>query len=358
MFIEEQELNDWDVNPHEPSSIRRQKSISAYWLNNWIKDMEKYTFKTVIYSSIEEIPDVLPFDKCMVRYENKSPKDSDTWGPISTKNELVNLFYTSLRCKTNPGQYYCVREWINLGCEYRCFWNNGLVAVSSEGDIKPPIEQIFNYIQMIKHKIKFHKCVFDLAHITNTNELIFVEYNSWETNSGAHRFNWSDDKEIFYCVDKNITIRWNGGEIKVSNYLTNLTVLTVLTNSFKKFQMDNNIYEFVQLTYPSNYLITNKHIYISNDVWLGRFDYNLNPLNWISGVFRFSGIESCIGDCICIDNKYYYSDLTPKTTKSAKTNILTKDNIINYRYGIPIKNKTSSEIIFIRMLDNCELVHS
>ena len=356
MYIEEQEYDDWGIYPHDPNDIRKQKSISAYWLNNWIEDMSDYTFKTVIYSSVDQIPDILPFDKCMVRYENKSPKDSDLWGPISTKADLVNLFYTSLRCKTNPGKFYCVREWIDLGCEYRCFWNNGLVAISSEADIQPPIEQIFNYIDTFKHKIKFHKCVFDLAHIANTNELIFIEYNSWETNSGAHRFNWSDDKEIFYYENRtSTTIRWNGGQIVVCN---DLAINNPIDN-FTKFQTDSQIYEFVQLTYPANYLITHKYVYVSNDIWLGRFDFNLKPLNWISGVFRFSGIELCVGDCICIDGKYYYSDLTPRTTKLAKINKITENNnSIDYRYGIPVKNRASLEIQFIRMLDNCELVCS
>ena len=33
----------------------------------------------------------------MTRYENKSPKNLEFWGPISTKKELINLYYTSLR---------------------------------------------------------------------------------------------------------------------------------------------------------------------------------------------------------------------------------------------------------------------
>ena len=93
----------------------------------------------------------------MIRYENKSPKDSESWGSVSTKEELINVFYTSLRCKTNPGKYYCVREWIELGSfeeeEYRCFWNNGLVAVSSESDTEPKINEILDYITKIKDYI-------------------------------------------------------------------------------------------------------------------------------------------------------------------------------------------------------------
>jgi len=353
MFIEEQELNDWGIYPTDSNDMRKQKSISAYWLNNWVECMDEYTFPTVIYNNLEEIPDILPFAKCMCRYENKSPKDSDYWGPISTKSELVNLFYTSLRCKTNPGKYYCIREWIDLGSEYRCFWNNGLVAISSEENICPPIEQILKYIHKIQNKIKYTRCVFDLAHIKETNELVFIEYNSWETNSGAHRFNWSYDKEIFYCSTDTV-VRWNGSEIKIPNEFVNKNKINT---NYNKFEMDNMLYEFVELNCSANYLITDKYIYISNDVWLGRFDYNLKPLNWIGGIFRFSYIELCTDGCICIGNSYYYPDLRKKITKSKLIVKNTKnENKLNYRYGIPVKNKNTLEIEFVRMLDNCDLV--
>ena len=47
--------------------------------------------------------------------------------------------------------------------------------------------------------------------IKETDELIFIEYNSWETNSGSHKFDWNDDKEIFYNGDC-IVIRWTYNE--------------------------------------------------------------------------------------------------------------------------------------------------
>ena len=364
MFIEEQELNDWNIYPYDDNEIRKQKSISAYCLHNWYDKMKEHTFKTIIYKSIEEIQSILPFEKCMIRYENKSPKDSEFWGPVSTKKELEKIFFTSLRCKTNPGQYYCIREWIELGDEYRCFWNNGLVAISSETTYEPPFKQIFEYIKIIKKNIHFHRCVFDIAHIKDTNELIFIEYNSWESNSGAHKFDWNNDKEIFYCSE-NIVIRYNGGELRINNELNTNKIMPSCT----KFIMNNELYEFVQLNYPLSYLITEKYIYISNDIWLGRFDHNLNPINWQSGVFRFCNIELCTDGCICANDKYYYYDLTPKfvigstrilktVTNSQEIDIVYKsDNLINFKYGIHIKNKETSQILFIRMLDSGELVY-
>ena len=134
-------------------------------------------------------------------------------GPVSTKQELLNVFYTSLRCKTDSGKIYCVREWTELTNEYRCFWNEQLVAISSELETEPPICQIVEYIKKISHLICYNKCVFDIAHLADTNELVFVEYNSWESNSGAHRFNWIDDTEVFYMSDC-VTVRWISGEKK------------------------------------------------------------------------------------------------------------------------------------------------
>lgn len=39
MFIEEQEENDLNIKPNDDKVIRKQKSISAYWLNNWYKNI-------------------------------------------------------------------------------------------------------------------------------------------------------------------------------------------------------------------------------------------------------------------------------------------------------------------------------
>lgn len=354
MFIEEQELNDWCIESNDNNEDRKFKSISAYWLHNWYDKIKDITFKTIIYNNENEIPNILPFEKCMVRYENKSPKDSEYWNFVTTKKELINLFYTSLRCKTNPGKYYCVREWIELSDEYRCFWNNGLVAISSESSNKPPVEDILDYIVQIKDFIYFNRCVFDIAHIKETNKLIFIEYNSWQSNSGAHRFDWCEDMEIFYDP-KFIVIRWDGGEIQINHDLMNRVEI-----QYDEFYMDSNLYEFIKPSNPCNWLITDKYVYISNDVWLGRFDFNLNPLNWISGIFRFDGIKLCDdGSIYCNDNFYYY-DLTPKHNKSKidQTYFNIDKLVFNHRYGIPLKNKKTNELLFIRMLDDCRLVIS
>ena len=123
--------------------------------------------------------------------------------------------------------------------------------------------------------------------------------------------------------------------------------------------MDHDLYEFININKPSNYLITDKYIYITNDIWLGRFDFNLNPINWTRGVFRFDQLEACYDGSIYCNEKYYYYDLTPKNTSSKINKDYFKycENInINLKYGILIRNKKTNKIVFVRMLDNCDLV--
>lgn len=364
MFIEEQELSDWGILPQMDLIERKQKSIQAYWLDRWYDKMSSITFPTHIYESENEIPDILPFEKCMVRYENKSPKDSEFWGPVSTKKELQNIFYTSLRCKTNPGKKVCVRQWKNLGDEYRCFWNNKLVAVSSESELEPPINQILEYIQKITPLICYHKCVFDIAHLsdsadpadsTDTNKLIFIEYNSWESNSGAHRFDWLDDTEVFYLADC-VTFRWTNHEKKVYDGV-NKRLTNNETQNMATFITNFDTYTILKPQKPSNWLITEKFIYVANDIWLGRFTLNMKPLNWTRSVFRFNSLQLCEDGSIYAEPNFYYYNLTPKktTSKIIHNNLESVMNNfpIKFRYGFPVINENNT-VVWIRMLDTCE----
>jgi hypothetical protein len=198
--------------------------------------MKDITFGTVIYNNIDDVPEVLPFSKCMLRYENKSPKDSEFWGHVSTKQEMLHLFDTSLRCKSNKGSKYCIREWKELGSEYRCFWNNKLVAISAETDDEPDIQKILDYIRTIRNRIFYNRCVFDIAIERTTGNFIFVEYNSWETNSGAHRFDWVEDTTTFYD-SLGIVIRWNNGETVINEIISNDDFIRF--NNFEQINLEN-----------------------------------------------------------------------------------------------------------------------
>ena len=326
----------------------------------------------------------------MVRYENKSPKDSDFWGPIQTKQQMINVFYTSLRCKTNPGNIYCVREYnSHIQTEYRCFYNNKLVAIS--GDDKPqkimPYEELLIYIEKkVIPRLKFIKCVFDIAQLTDGN-FIFVEFNSWETNSGAHLFDWLDSTEILYPENSNIiTFR----HIDMNNIIVNnqivkfigktydlVNLVNLTTNQFNRynFLLNPDSIDFNKILISesvcSNWLVTKSYVYIFNDIWLGRFNHNLKPLNWTRGVFRFSTILSCIDECIFAGNNFYYSDLRPKYLKSKtliKSNILnnTSDNILQinslkmgFKYGVAFiaKTQTNYHHIWASLGSDCKFTY-
>jgi hypothetical protein len=362
MFLEDIEFNDWSILPSDGDEERKQKSISTYWLHNWFPKVSNITFPTHIYNSLEDVPDILPYEKSIVRHENKSPKDSALWKGISTKPELIDLFYTSLRCKTNPGSFYCVRQHMNLGEEYRCFWNNGLVAISSEGNERPNIQELINYIKSISPYISYHRCVFDISQVDDPswpNKYIFVEFNSWETNSGAHRFNWKDDTEIFYENENNfVCVRWNGGEVVV-------LATSVKYNPFNSCDTLNKSDLFANYTIKKNNcyqntLFTDKYIYIANDIWLGRFDLNLKPLNWTRGIFRFCSIHLCEDGGIFADGKYYYYDLTPKNHSSlcikSKINEQSENKHNKLKYGFAVTENSTGKEYHVRIIQSCNLI--
>lgn len=82
-MLKDIESHDWMTNDADTGTERKLKSIQEYHLkpNSWYEKIKDLTFDTQFFS---EIPYELPYDKCMVRWENKSPKDSDYWGPVWT----------------------------------------------------------------------------------------------------------------------------------------------------------------------------------------------------------------------------------------------------------------------------------
>lgn len=382
MILEEIEQHDWKITPDMQSEERKQKSIQAYYLNEWYDKVKDITFDTHIYSNIKDVPEELPFTKSIVRYENKSPKDSEFWQPIKTKDQLINLFYTSLRCKTNKGKYYCVREFKELGDEYRCFWDNGLLAISSESESKPDTDSIIKYILSIKSYIPYHRCVFDIAELTNdpNNKYTFVEFNSWETNAGAHRFNWNENTELFYSVDRyNYTtnnndqvykcigmysaqyvgVRWNGGEDVQYNPYADLYV----TEKYCDMLKVPDLFELYSIVDDNNYLntlFTDNYIYCSNDVWLGKFDrFTLECVGSVRGIFRFSQLDFCSDGKIYDGENYYYPDLTPFTISqySTKPIVVKRSNLnTSIKYGFVMKNKKNKQECYLRLLSDFEFM--
>jgi hypothetical protein len=316
--MEEYEEHDWSTNLSMSNKERKEKSIESYYLHNWYEKVKDLTFETHFYSE-ETLPDKLPFDKSMVRWENKSPKDNkDLWGPVSTKAEVIELFKGSLRCQMNKGKIYCIRKWTdNLGLEFRCFWNEQIVAICMEPTneyINPPINELLKYISSIAHRIPFYRCVMDIA--KTVDGFVLIEFNSWETNSGAYGLHWTDNTGIFYPthnyeeMDHHITFRANGKNEKIvfdqSKIIKRVPIVGLPLNENITIQKPNR---------PSNWLVTDKFLYVANDIYLMRFTLDFKLVNWLRGphgAFRFSDLQLCTDGSIYISdiNKYYNFDLS------------------------------------------------
>jgi hypothetical protein len=342
-MLEQYEKNDWKVDNSMSNNERRLKSISAYYLNEWYNKVKDITFDTYIYPISDTLekacPDVLPFDKCMVRYENKSPKDSEYWGPITNKLQLLKVFNTSLRCITTQNikpvyKYLCIRKWEDkLSHEYRCFWNTKLVAVSTQSNNNifddNKCYQIMDYIKSIEKYIPYQRCVFDIACVDDTFKL--VEFNSWETNSGADLFSWTTDTEILYpdltLPFYNVTFRCQHNQKQYE--ITNNDIIIINSD------IDITKLKILRPNKPSNWLITDKYIYITTDIWLGRFTHELKNINWKRGIYRFTNVELCENGDIYVNEEYLHYDLSKS---NSKTNIKEcNGDIYNeypyYKYG-------------------------
>lgn len=324
MLVDDIELHDWKTK-NSTTEEKRLESIKAYHLyqDTWYPLIKDLTFETIFY---DEIPDELPFDKCMVRWENKSPKDSKYWGPVSTKEEVERVFNTSLRCKTNPGKIYCFRPWIKMYDEYRCFWNGTLRAVGATIDDKLDktiVTEIIEYINIISDRIPYIRCVFDICKIREGDNMIFkiIEFNSWETLSGATSFDWTDDTEIFY--DRPIFIYF-----KSPSYFEMRLIFdsySVAKRQDEKLPDDYNLGD-------GNYVILKGHIYISNDIWLGKFTMDFKSIKWTRGIFRFSNIET--------DGTFIRAGGIIYTTEFQKVGnyIVPNENLKLPRYGLYINS--------------------
>jgi len=336
--MEEFEYHDWNITNTTDIKEQMHQSISSYWLDKWYnklpKDLTTETYIYPIITTLEQVcPDVLPFTECMVRYENKSPKDSEYWGKITNKEQLLKVFYTSLRCKTNPGSKLCIRRWRSdfVGEEIRCFWNRRLVALCSVVATKPNIEHIIKYILNIAQYIPYYRCIFDIIQLS-TGEYHLVEFNSWETNSGAHLFNWIDDTDILYPSVENqeIHFRWGTKSDISSHVITiNQELKPILSSISDQFNLNHSItfndkpvdLVILKPTGPSYSIIADPkitafisdvNIYVMNDIYLYRFDANLKLLAQKRENCRFENLYLYENGTLSIGlQKYYHYDLTP-----------------------------------------------
>ncbi len=339
--MEESEHDDWNWSTSETHESAMVKSINAYWVDKWIDSMKPFTFATYCYpitTTLEDAcPDVLPFEKCMVRYSNKSPKDSPHWGPVSTRDHVLRLFATSLRCQSKVSSVLVIREWCDTMVEeVRCFWNRRCVAISALREARPddPWQEWIAYVESLP--IPYWRCVIDVARLSD-GQFKLVEYNSWDSNSGGHTFDWMLDAEILYDVSSTRTV------IRVGTRETGITDLSYVSMPPRSLPVtgititvrpDDMV--ILPPDKPAHYVITDKYIYVCNDKFLGRFTKKLQPINWKVGCFRYGSL-SWTGYQLSIGNKRFYDDLkpVPKTmTQRISTNSSMDVYPSRWRYGL------------------------
>lgn len=328
--MEEIEEHDWGVTPSMSNSERKERSISAYYLPEWYEYVKDFTFPTSIHKILPET-----FPKSMVRWEHKSPKDSEYWGPVTTREEAERLFETSLRCQTNKGKIYCLRDWIPLGDEYRCFWNGKLTAVSAESDIPP---SLIDYLVEIAPRIPYYRCVIDIAQKLEGGYWL-IEFNSWETNSGAQRFEWNEP--VLYDSD-------NG---KVEARSPNQTVYFEWPLPSTLPKLVGKSIPLSEITIdspncPSNWIVHDDNLYCSDDVWLVKISKDFEIKRWRRGPFRFTTLQATDNGIIA-DTQGYWYDLTPAPlSKLGNPETVPKSGNYPYKYGFA--GKYRGEEVFVR----------
>ncbi len=376
--MEEYELADWDIKFDTDNVIREEKAVGAYFLHEWYEKIKDLTFPTYFFSiensnkTFEPLPDKLPFDKSMVRTERRSPKDSKHWGPVSTKEEVLQLFATSLRCRDanevsfhKIGNIYCVREWAsNIECEYRTFYNETFKAVVSGNDnIEPNCKAISDYLLSIVDRIPYYRCVLDIAQIRNkdgTVEYKIIEFNSWEVNSGAYGLDWYENTEVFYNKDTDILFKWgkNTELMSIQQLPKHILCLgnRILFKDFPTLE-----FEIVCPSVDSNWILSGNNLYVANEIWLYRFDLTykdtFKAISWVRGNFRFSFLSLCKDGSINAGNKNYSMDLSKVKEKiNPKLQIICKKeySIFSYRYGFV--GVREGKYVFFRLMSDDTLI--
>jgi hypothetical protein len=330
-MLEQYEIDDWGTNHTMTNEERQEKSISSYYLTQWYPLVKDLTFETVIFdvNSPTDCPNVLPFEKNMVRYEHKSPSDSPHWGPVSTKQEVLQVFETSLRFRLNGkhGKHLCFRQYHpNLGIEYRCFWNTRLVAVGLQSFDNVPFtkdicHKIINYVEKIKDRIPYHRCVMDIA--TVGDSFVLIEFNSWETNSGATPFSWIEDTSILYPSK-------NNNEIVFKSSHETLRVPGPTVSVDRNFLSSDALSRLKVLrpNKPTQWIVHDDYVYITTDIWLGKFTLTLKSINWKRGVYRFSNLYLTKDNHLLIGDELLNLDLKMIRKVSKEESY----KLINYEY--------------------------
>jgi hypothetical protein len=144
---------------------------------------------------------------------NASPKDFTRDGCFydnfdDLKTALINsqrTFYM-LTSKTHD-IHLMLRKKVYIQYECRCFFNNGLKAVSCnchmESNEKEYLEDLVrDFFEMYESDIPYYSCCVDVAVNIDDVDVFVVEINEYSKRAGAELFSWEEDAYILNSTDK------------------------------------------------------------------------------------------------------------------------------------------------------------
>jgi hypothetical protein len=189
---------------------------------------------------------------------------------------------------------------------------------------------LIDYLATIAPRIPFYRCVVDVA-VNRAGGFVLVEFNSWESNSGAHCFSWADDDALLYdTAGRRIVCRWLADRVDAATVASAADAEDAAGECYYEWPLASTLPQLVsgsdcdfsleRLTVlrpiaPSNWLVKGETLFVTTDVWLAALRLPLSErwqetARWRRGPFRFDVLRATEYG-LCAGDRYYWDDLSP-----------------------------------------------
>lgn len=169
-----------------------------------------YSIKSDINKNLKQYP--------FVRLCNGSPKDYHNSCLFNDAGKVIEALENSNRTwfmlhpkKSDHSICVFMREYTKIDYEVRCFFNDGLRAVSCnycEEDInKLDFESlVIDFFDIYTDKLPYQQATIDLGINADFDNAFIIEFNSFgiDSKAGAELFDWNEDYYDLYHSDKPI----------------------------------------------------------------------------------------------------------------------------------------------------------